>query len=165
MAASVLPTGPTSLLDLMQENPLAWEGKAWPQQLWICATRRADGRRVVFGRHGSPSVPLPHAVAASSAIPSHFSAVVVDDTEYCDGGLYSPTNADLLAELNLDLVIIISPMSGGLARPTRLSGARPGADFGRGRWPPEGRKERRVLRAKPQDRSCNGVESDGEGPR
>ena len=114
MAASVLPSGPTSLLDLMQENPLAWEGSAWPQQLWICATRRADGRRVVFGRHGSPSVPLPHAVAASSAIPSHFSAVIVDDTEYCDGGLYSPTNADLLAELNLDLVIIISPMSGGL---------------------------------------------------
>ena len=27
MAASVLPTGPTSLLDLMQENPLAWEGQ------------------------------------------------------------------------------------------------------------------------------------------
>ena len=40
--------------------------------------------------------------------------MVVDDTEYCDGGLDSLTNVDLLAELNLDLVIIISPMSGGL---------------------------------------------------
>lgn len=113
MAASMLPSGPTSLLDLMKDDLDGWSDQTWPDNLWLCAVRRADGRRVVFGREGSPSVPLPLAVAASSAIPGHFSAVTVNGTEYSDGGLYSPTNADLLAEEDVDLVIIVSPMSGG----------------------------------------------------
>ena len=29
-------------------------GSGWPTGLWICAARRDDGRRVVFGRAGSP---------------------------------------------------------------------------------------------------------------
>lgn len=113
MAASMLPSGQTSLLDLMEDDLIGWSNQTWPENLWLCAVRRADGRRVVFGREGSPRVSLPQAVAASSAIPGHFSAVIVDGTEYTDGGLYSPTNADLLAEEDVDLVVIVSPMSGG----------------------------------------------------
>jgi NTE family protein len=38
--------------------------------------------------------------------------VVHDGVEYVDGGVHSPTNADLLAPCGLDLVVVSSPMSG-----------------------------------------------------
>ena len=52
------------------------EGQSWPERdLWICAVRRRDGRRVVFGRPGTPEVPLHLAIAASCAIPGYFAPV------------------------------------------------------------------------------------------
>ena len=53
------------------------------------------------------------AVAASCAIPSFFKPVRVNGTRYVDGGVHSPTNADLAANIDLDLVIVSSPMSIG----------------------------------------------------
>ena len=56
------------------------EGQTWPERdLWICAVRRSDGRRVVFGRPGSPDVPLHLAIAASCAVPGYFAPVKIDD--------------------------------------------------------------------------------------
>ncbi|QYG95152.1 patatin-like phospholipase family protein [Iamia sp. SCSIO 61187] len=82
----------------------------WPADpLWICAVRQRDGRRVVFGRDARP--PLPAAVAASCAIPSFFAPVDVDGEAYIDGGAHSPTNADVLRHEELDLVVVVSPMS------------------------------------------------------
>lgn len=87
-------------------------GTAWPQAaLWIVAVRREDGRRVVFGRPGEPATDVASAVAASCAIPAYFEAVDIDGTTYVDGGVHSPTNADLLAAAQLDLVVVSSPMS------------------------------------------------------
>jgi NTE family protein len=91
---------------------------AWPDEaLWICAVRQADGRRRVFGRDGGrPAVPA--AVAASCAIPGFFSPVLVDGEPHIDGGVHSPTNADvLLAAGPLDLVLVSSPMSRQGRRP------------------------------------------------
>jgi NTE family protein len=90
----------------------------WPADLWVCATRRRDGRRVVFGKAGSPQATLSRGVAASCAIPGYFSPVRVDGEEYFDGGVHSPTNADVVKRRCLDLVIVIAPMSaaGGLPR-------------------------------------------------
>ena len=90
----------------------------WPADpLWICAVRQSDGRRVVFGR-GDAWGPLADVVAASCAIPSFFSPVVVEGDSYIDGGLHSPTNADVLADksLALDLVVVSSPMSATAGR-------------------------------------------------
>ena len=85
----------------------------WPERdLWICAVRRRDGRRVVFGRPGSPEAPLHLAVAASCAVPGYFSPVRIGEHTYVDGGAHSPTNAAILRRRELDLVIIVSPMSG-----------------------------------------------------
>jgi NTE family protein len=84
----------------------------WPQQLWITAVRRRDGRRVVFGRPGSPSAPLHLAVAASCSVPGYFAPVEIGGTSYVDGGDHSPTNAALLRGCGLDLAIVVSPMSG-----------------------------------------------------
>ena len=90
---------------------------AWPSApLWICAVRQDDGRRVVFGRDGL-CPPVPDAVAASCAIPSFFSPVEIGEHGYIDGGVHSPTNADVLRDTALDLVIISSPMSRQGRRP------------------------------------------------
>jgi len=100
------------------------EGQTWPQRdLWICAVRRSDGRRVVFGRPGSPDVPLHLAIAASCAVPGYFAPVRIDDHTYVDGGAHSPTNAAILRPRALDLVIVVSPMSGPARLPTDLYGA------------------------------------------
>jgi NTE family protein len=100
------------------------EGQSWPERdLWICAVRRSDGRRVVFGRPGSPDVPLHLAIAASCAVPGYFAPVKIDDHTYVDGGAHSPTNAAVLRPRALDLVIVVSPMSGPARLPTDLYGA------------------------------------------
>ena len=83
----------------------------WPDApLWLCAVRQDDGRRFAFGKH-EPRPPLPDAVAASCAIPGFFSPVTIDDELFVDGGVHSPTNADVLAGEDLDLIIVSSPMS------------------------------------------------------
>jgi NTE family protein len=89
------------------------EKPEWPRApLWICAVRRRDGRRVVFGRPGTPEVPIHLAVAASCAVPGYFAPVDVDGHSYVDGGVHSATNAAILRDSGLDLVIVIAPMSG-----------------------------------------------------
>jgi NTE family protein len=107
---SVLPDGE---LDLSAHvGPFAAAiGDGWPDDdLWICAVRQRDLRRQVFGRDLRP--PLTTATLASCAIPGYFQPVVIDGDRYVDGGVRSPTNADVLRHRDLDLVIVVSPMSG-----------------------------------------------------
>ena len=100
------------------------EGHSWPaRDLWICTVRRDDGRRVVFGRPGSADAPLHRAIAASCALPGYFAPVRIGDHEYVDGGTHSPTNAAVVWERDLELVIVISPMSGRATVPTDIYGA------------------------------------------
>ena len=86
-------------------------GGHWPEGLRICAVRRSDGARVVFGRVGSPEARLAPAVLASCAIPGYFQPVSISGTEYVDGGVHSATNADVLRTENLDVVVVVSSMS------------------------------------------------------
>jgi NTE family protein len=86
-------------------------GSRWPKGLRICAVRRSDGARVVFGRDGAPPARLAAAVLASCAIPGYFRPVDIDGTEYVDGGVHSATNADVLRSEDLDVVVVISSMS------------------------------------------------------
>ena len=118
-------------------------GNAWPEGLWICVARRDSGRRVVFGRPDAPAQPpLGAAVAASCAIPGYFAPIVIDDVEYFDGGVHSPTNADVLVGEELDVVVVVNSMSAAHGRARTL-------DF-LPRWSAHRRLERelRRLRAK-----------------
>jgi NTE family protein len=99
-------------------------GTTWPTpELWIVAVRRRDGRRIVFGSPGAPAADLGSAVAASCAIPAYFTPIRIDGVDYIDGGVHSPTNADLLAGCDLDLVVVSSPMS------VEVRSARPRVDL------------------------------------
>lgn len=116
-AMTLMPTG---RVDMVEVAPGLRDvaADAWPDGLLVCAARRSDGARVVFGREGSPTATLPEAVAASCAIPGYFAPLRIAGVEYFDGGVHSPSNADVLRTIDLDLVIAISPMSaaGGLRR-------------------------------------------------
>jgi NTE family protein len=120
------PEFTTGRLDigLIAERLRRMHGTAWPApELWIVAVRRRDGRRVVFGSPGAPAADLGSAVAASCAIPAYFTPIRIDGVDYIDGGVHSPTNADLLAGCDLDLVVVSSPMS------LDLRSARPRVDL------------------------------------
>jgi NTE family protein len=92
--------------------------KAWPADpLLVCAVRRRDWRRIVFGsRPATP--PLSLALAASCAVPGYFAGVEIDGQVYVDGGAISATNADVLSRRELDLAIVVSPMTGNGRRPS-----------------------------------------------
>ena len=72
----------------------------------------------MFGRDAHP--PVADAVAASCAIPGFFAPVVIDGEAHLDGGVHSPTNADVLRREGLDLVLVSSPMSRRGRRPRLL---------------------------------------------
>jgi NTE family protein len=78
---------------------------------WIVACDYGTGRRVPFGRPGAPEADLPDAVAASCAIPGFYRPVEIGGRRYVDGGMYSASNLDLLANADLDLVICLNPTS------------------------------------------------------
>ncbi len=97
----------------------------WPElPTWIPAVRLRDGRRTVFGRDAVEVAELAQAVQASSAIPGYFEPVHIGRHTYIDGGVHSPTNADLAAGLGFDLVVVISTMTAtarALRRDPRLT--------------------------------------------
>jgi NTE family protein len=78
---------------------------------WVIAVDYTTGRRVAFGRPGSPPAKLPDAVAASCAIPGFYCSVEIGGRRYVDGGVYSPSNLDVLRAEPVDLVIALNPMS------------------------------------------------------
>jgi NTE family protein len=110
LLSSLIPEGQVST-SMISDAIAGLFPDEWPDEpLWLCAVRQNDGRRVAFGQH-VPRPPLPDAVAASCAIPGYFSPVTIDGEAFVDGGIHSPTNADVLLGEDLDLVIVSSPMS------------------------------------------------------
>lgn len=109
--AGALPAGAVPT-ELVSRGLRGLFDSTWPRRaLWLPAVRLSDGRRVVLGRDGAPTATVPEAVAASCAIPGFFEPVTIGRVRYVDGGAHSPTNADVLAGRDLDLVIVSSPMS------------------------------------------------------
>ena len=110
LAAAALPEGRIST-DVVSAGlrPLF---DAWPEApLWINAVELDSGRRVTFTGGLGIEVDVATAVAASCAIPAFFAPVTIQGVRYVDGAAHSPTNADLVAGIGLDLVVISSPMS------------------------------------------------------
>src|SRR3954451_16034269 len=85
----------------------------WPDHpnLWIVGCDYVSGRRTVFGRGDAPPARIRDAVAASCAIPAFYHPVRSAGRRYVDGGVCSLSNADLLCDRGLDVVIVFNPMS------------------------------------------------------
>ncbi|MTE14461.1 patatin-like phospholipase family protein [Nocardia aurantiaca] len=91
-------------------EPMEWlvGGNDWPDhRLRIVVVDAASGQREVWD--SGSGVPLATAVTASRSFPGAFPPVVVGDRYYIDGGVWSPTNADLAADA--DLVLIVEPLA------------------------------------------------------
>lgn len=87
------------------------EGWSEHPACWLVAADYHTGERVVFGQPGAPKADLAQAVAASCAIPGFYCPEKIAGRFYVDGGVHSMTNADLMLDLGLDLVIMFSPLS------------------------------------------------------
>ena len=77
--------------------------------LRVTAIDTATGELVVFDRDSG--VGLVDAIGASCAVPMIWPPVTIGDRRYMDGGVRSPTNADLAA--GYDRVVVIAPLSVG----------------------------------------------------
>lgn len=96
---------------MLELHPDGWPDADDPSREFMVTTvRLSDGRRVVFGRDRT-DIDVGSATEASSAIPGFFRPVWIDGHSYVDGGVHSNTNADLVADHDLDLVVIVAPMS------------------------------------------------------
>ncbi|HSO98902.1 MAG TPA: patatin-like phospholipase family protein [Solirubrobacteraceae bacterium] len=110
--AGWLPRGIVSTEPLKDTVRRACAGNWAPHpNYWAMAVDYATGRRVAFGRPGSPPARLPDAVAASCAIPGFYRCVEIDGRRYVDGGVRSTSNLDVLRNERLDLVVALNPTS------------------------------------------------------
>lgn len=110
MLAATLPAGRIDTYSVGDQAASVHDAH-WPSQaLWIPAVSLATGKLSVFGRDPI-EVNVASAVEASCAIPGFYQPVVINGHRYVDGGMRSATNASLLAEMDLDLVVVLSPMS------------------------------------------------------
>lgn len=111
--AALTPPGTGTLAEVgaMVKAVAAPDGWASQGQVWVVAMDYDTGRRVAFGRPGSPTARLDEAVTASCAIPGWYAPVLVDGRRYVDGGTLSATSADLLAREGLDEVYVLAPMA------------------------------------------------------
>jgi len=111
--AAALPQGRGSLdpIGKLVDGVLPGGGWAPHPATWIVAMDYDSGKRVAFGREGSPEVPLRDAVMASCAIPGWYQPMTINRRRYVDGGVCSPTSVDLVAKLGLDEVVVLSPMT------------------------------------------------------
>jgi NTE family protein len=133
--SGLLPSGRGSLKpvrDLIEtvatETGFADEWPARPRP-WIVAADYRSGRRVVFGREGTPAgavraihggtvaprvirrARLADAVTASCSIPAWYPPTVIDGVPYIDGGTLSNASVDLLRAGDLDEVFVFAPMA------------------------------------------------------
>ena len=91
----------------------ATAGAGWVDHpaTWIIAVDTATGKRVPFGRGGAPRPAIADAVCASYGVPGWCPPVTVNGRTYIDGGVASPTSADLLVDSGVDEVIVLAPMA------------------------------------------------------
>jgi NTE family protein len=124
--AGLLPAGLAT--GLAVEEPVGsletFAGWVRHPKTWIVTIDVATGERVAFGKPGAPLATIRQAVAASCAVPGWVAPVEIGGRRYLDGGVVSPTSADLLLGEPLDEVIVISPLtSRHFARPRSVGQA------------------------------------------
>ncbi|MFQ5556694.1 MAG: patatin-like phospholipase family protein [Acidimicrobiales bacterium] len=109
-AVGLLPPG-NRRTDTLETRMSELHPQRWPERpFWATAVRLDDGRRVVFGRDDVRAT-VAQAVRASCGVPGVYEPTTIGSRRYVDGGVHSSTNADLVAALAFDLVIVSSVMT------------------------------------------------------
>jgi predicted acylesterase/phospholipase RssA len=80
------------------------------RELYIPATDLDLGTRRVFGASEGETVPLSHAIAASSAIPLFFRPFQVEGRDYIDGSTGKVAHLDLAIKAGASTILIINPL-------------------------------------------------------
>lgn len=109
---------PRAMLDDLGAR-IAAHGLVFDGQLRVVCVERATGRRVVFGAPGAPPATVAQAVQASCSLPWVNGPVRIDERDYVDGGIWSPTNLDAAPALRDTHVLCLAPMAGPLGRRER----------------------------------------------
>lgn len=78
---------------------------------WIIAADATNGERVALGSAGAPATALSQAVCASYAVPGVCPPVDIGGRSFVDGGVVSPTSADLLLDADIDEAIVLAPFA------------------------------------------------------
>lgn len=102
-------------LERYLERVLKLEGKSTKfsdleRELYIVATDLDNGQRAVFSNEQNAHVPIPRAVAASSAVPVLYKPVRIDGHDYVDGAARGYASLDLAVEHGANLIVCINPL-------------------------------------------------------
>ena len=81
-----------------------------PRPLYIVANDLDAGQRVVFGKDALRDVPIPRAIAASSALPILYAPVRHDGRDYIDGGIGEVAHVDIAQDDGCELIVVVNPM-------------------------------------------------------
>jgi predicted acylesterase/phospholipase RssA len=112
------------ITEFMQRRGVPLTFAEMPRPLYIVANDLDAGKRAVFGEGELRDVPVPRAIAASSAIPILYAPVSYEGRGYVDGGVGDTAHVDIAAERGCKLVFVVNPMvpvhagSGGRDVPT-----------------------------------------------
>ncbi|EDY86855.1 patatin [gamma proteobacterium HTCC5015] len=110
--SGLLPQGQQDLSPMIRMVEGVCDETGWVKHpnTWVMAVDAASGERVAFGSKSAPHCAMGDAVRASYAVPGWCPSVNIQGREYIDGGVVSPTSADLLMGKDIDEVVIIPPM-------------------------------------------------------
>lgn len=114
--SALVPEGRGSLARIGQTVDALLGGGGWASRsgVRVVALDYGSGARTVFTGPGepggTPGARLGDAVMASCAIPGWYAPVTIDQRRYVDGGAWSSTNVDVLADDHLDEVVVLAPM-------------------------------------------------------
>ena len=81
------------------------------KDLYIPAIDLESGDRVIFGEEGWRHISIAQAVTASSAAPIYFCPVRIEGRDYVDAGIGRPAYFDLAVAKQVDLMVLINPMT------------------------------------------------------
>jgi NTE family protein len=98
------------LTDVLSDLDRTPDFRLLRNELYLPATDLDTCERIVFGEDGWDDVPIPTAVAASTALPMVYKPVSVNGRHLVDGGLQSTTNLDVAVEHGAKLVVVVNPL-------------------------------------------------------
>jgi NTE family protein len=81
------------------------------KELYVVACRLDTWERMVFGADTRPTVSIPDAVAASSAIPIVFKPVRINGIDYVDGGVKGGAAVDVAIDKGADLIVVVNALA------------------------------------------------------